>query len=103
MLLTTRTLPKQLTRQNLSLSRQLEHRKIEPPTFSPSNITSLQIARMSAAMSTSTSQDTSTKRRKAKCFAPLNPEVTQGRDLPKLRGIVFDVDGTLWYVHNTLS
>ena len=35
-------------------------------------------------------------RRAPKRFAPLNPDVTEGRDWPPLKGIVFDVDGTLW-------
>lgn len=32
-----------------------------------------------------------------RCFAPLNPDLKDGRHQPKLKGIVFDVDGTLWY------
>lgn len=28
-------------------------------------------------------------------FAPLNPEKGEGNGAPKLRGVVFDVDGTL--------
>jgi hypothetical protein len=36
--------------------------------------------------------------RKPRRFAPLNPDTTHGQDLPKLKGIIFDVDGTLWYV-----
>lgn len=35
-------------------------------------------------------------------FAPLNGGAGAGSDLPKLRGIVFDVDGTLWWVIATL-
>jgi hypothetical protein len=31
-------------------------------------------------------------------FAPLDPNAKQGQEHPRLRGIVFDVDGTLWYV-----
>jgi len=31
-------------------------------------------------------------------FAPLNPQLAEKSDAPKLKGIVFDVDGTLWYV-----
>lgn len=31
-------------------------------------------------------------------FAPLNPQLAAGSDAPRLQGIVFDVDGTLWYV-----
>ena len=37
------------------------------------------------------------KRRKPKRFAPLDPDSQHGHDLPRLKGIVFDVDGTLWY------
>ena len=29
-------------------------------------------------------------------FAPLNPQEAERSDAPKLKGIVFDVDGTLW-------
>ena len=32
-------------------------------------------------------------------FAPLNPEKRGESDAPSLGGIVFDVDGTLWYFH----
>jgi hypothetical protein len=34
-------------------------------------------------------------------FAPLEPglaTVDRAKRIPKLRGIIFDVDGTLWYV-----
>ena len=31
-------------------------------------------------------------------FAPLDPARTHESDAPQLKGIVFDVDGTLWYV-----
>jgi hypothetical protein len=31
-------------------------------------------------------------------FAPLNPELPNEHNAPKLQGIIFDVDGTLWYV-----
>lgn len=37
-------------------------------------------------------------RRPAKRFAPLNPQDGNDSAAPQLRGIVFDVDGTLWYV-----
>lgn len=30
-------------------------------------------------------------------FAPLNPDIQPTDETPKLAGIVFDVDGTLWY------
>ncbi len=33
---------------------------------------------------------------RARCFAPLNPEKSKDKDAPVLKGIVFDVDGTLW-------
>lgn len=29
-------------------------------------------------------------------FAPLNPALAESSDAPQLKGIVFDVDGTLW-------
>lgn len=35
--------------------------------------------------------------RSARRFAPLNPEKGKDSDAPVLKGIVFDVDGTLWY------
>lgn len=31
-------------------------------------------------------------------FAPLNADVKNDSGAPELKGIVFDVDGTLWYV-----
>jgi hypothetical protein len=31
-------------------------------------------------------------------FAPLNPQRAEHSGARKLKGIVFDVDGTLWYV-----
>ena len=38
-------------------------------------------------------------RRAPKRFAPLDPQRGGGGSgAPKLKGIVFDVDGTLWYV-----
>ena len=33
-----------------------------------------------------------------KHFAPLNPEKAKGSMAPQLKGVVFDVDGTLWSV-----
>jgi len=33
-----------------------------------------------------------------KRFAPLDPARSSESDAPRLKGIVFDVDGTLWYV-----
>ena len=36
-------------------------------------------------------------------FAPLNPEKRGESDAPSLGGIVFDVDGTLWYFLFSLS
>jgi len=33
-----------------------------------------------------------------RAFAPLDPEMQDDRGRPRLRGIIFDVDGTLWYV-----
>lgn len=29
-------------------------------------------------------------------FAPLNPAAAHDKDVPTLKGVVFDVDGTLW-------
>ena len=37
-------------------------------------------------------------RRPPKRFAPLDPEKGGGSELPQLKGVVFDVDGTLWWV-----
>ena len=34
--------------------------------------------------------------RKPRRFAPLDPSAKAGQDWPKLKGIIFDVDGTLW-------
>ena len=33
-----------------------------------------------------------------KRFAPLDPQKDNAAGAPPLKGIVFDVDGTLWYV-----
>lgn len=44
-------------------------------------------------MSTTPFQDT---KREPKRFAPLDPAAQHGKDLPRLKGIIFDVDGTLW-------
>lgn len=35
-------------------------------------------------------------KRPPKRFAPLDPSVQHDEHLPKLKGIIFDVDGTLW-------
>jgi len=35
--------------------------------------------------------------KRSRRFAPLNPEKASKSNAPKLKGIVFDVDGTLWY------
>ena len=35
----------------------------------------------------------------ARRFAPLDPALGHESDAPRLKGIVFDVDGTLWYAH----
>jgi hypothetical protein len=45
-------------------------------------------------MATSSARSSSQPRR----FAPLNPDIKNEADAPTLKGIVFDVDGTLWYV-----
>ena len=37
-------------------------------------------------------------RKTPKRFAPLHPETRNEHAAPPLKGIVFDVDGTLWYV-----
>jgi hypothetical protein len=39
-----------------------------------------------------------TTRRAAKRFAPLDPRIANSAGFPQLKGIVFDMDGTLWYV-----
>ncbi|KAL2441492.1 hypothetical protein ABEF95_015134 [Exophiala dermatitidis] len=39
-------------------------------------------------------------KRKPRRFAPLDPNAKHGQDLPKLKGIVFDVDGTLCLPQN---
>ena len=36
-------------------------------------------------------------------FAPLNPERKGTSSAPPLKGIVFDVDGTLWYLILSLN
>ncbi|KAJ9604159.1 hypothetical protein H2200_011682 [Cladophialophora chaetospira] len=52
---------------------------------------------MSASTSLSSEK---TGKRKPRQFAPLYPHAKHGHDLPKLRGIVFDVDGTLCLPQN---
>ncbi len=42
-------------------------------------------------------REMSQRARPPKRFAPLHPEKGKQSDAPKLKGIVFDVDGTLWY------
>jgi len=37
-------------------------------------------------------------RRPPKRFAPLDPQKGNTAGAPPLKGVVFDVDGTLWYV-----
>jgi hypothetical protein len=37
------------------------------------------------------------EKKQKRSFAPLNPDAQNGRDRPRLKGIIFDVDGTLWY------
>lgn len=36
--------------------------------------------------------------RSPKRFAPLDPQNSNDSEAPPLKGIIFDVDGTLWYV-----
>ncbi|OAP58621.1 hypothetical protein AYL99_07711 [Fonsecaea erecta] len=40
------------------------------------------------------------RRREPKRFAPLNPNAESGHDLPQLKGIIFDMDGTLCLPQN---
>ena len=42
-------------------------------------------------------------RRPLRRFAPLNPEKAKSSGERVLKGIVFDVDGTLWYVRVTVN
>ena len=42
-------------------------------------------------------------RRPPKRFAPLDPGRSERGGLPRLKGIVFDVDGTLWCVLISLA
>ncbi|KAK5314077.1 hypothetical protein LTR93_010607 [Exophiala xenobiotica] len=52
-------------------------------------------------MSTSTSVPPSEEtRRPPKRFAPLDPTVQHSQDLPRLKGVIFDVDGTLCLPQN---
>ena len=64
------------------------------PTLSRKSISS-SLRRLNRAMS-------QTPRRPPKRFAPLDPQRGGGggggSGAPRLKGIVFDVDGTLWYV-----
>ncbi|OAL20233.1 hypothetical protein AYO20_11522 [Fonsecaea nubica] len=48
----------------------------------------------------STSAQATARRRDPKRFAPLNPHAETGHDLPKLQGIIFDMDGTLCLPQN---
>jgi hypothetical protein len=76
-------------------------RKSCPPTASACPQLSLQIrARTMSLTSAGFQHDThlkSPRKRKPKRFAPLDSSVSNKHNAPKLRGIVFDVDGTLWY------
>ena len=77
------------------------HRFLDPPIRNPQpmrrsfcHISGTRMAsfRTSSATSTTTKE---TKKRPRR-FAPLNPDVPNEDDAPRLKGIVFDVDGTLW-------
>lgn len=51
-----------------------------------------------ASMATSGSYGTDQlEKRQKRSFAPLDPAIRNGHDRPRLKGIIFDVDGTLWY------
>ncbi|KIY02819.1 uncharacterized protein Z520_01284 [Fonsecaea multimorphosa CBS 102226] len=57
----------------------------------------------STSTSASSSAQTATSRqrqREPKRFAPLNPNAEEGHGLPKLKGIIFDMDGTLCLPQN---
>ena len=41
-------------------------------------------------------------KRAAKRFAPLDPTIANSAGAPQLKGIVFDVDGTLWCVSHSI-
>ena len=44
------------------------------------------------------------RRRPLKRFAPLDPNLgRRSGGLPRLKGVVFDVDGTLWYVFDDIA
>jgi hypothetical protein len=68
-----------------------------PPTLPPSRYFTLVPRFSSTKMETEMETGKPTPKRPRR-FAPLNPQLAAGSDAPRLQGIVFDVDGTLWYV-----
>ncbi|KIW28300.1 uncharacterized protein PV07_07976 [Cladophialophora immunda] len=55
---------------------------------------------LSSSASTSSRAQTTARQREPKRFAPLNPNAENGHELPKLKGIIFDMDGTLCLPQN---
>ena len=52
---------------------------------------------LSSKMMSSVSQNTTYHPKRPRRFAPLDLNADNKHDAPKLKGIIFDVDGTLWY------
>lgn len=63
----------------------------------PSNVLP---SRVKQRLAMSSLQDYDLRQRQ---FAPLNPANREPTKAPHLKGIVFDVDGTLWCVYHSLS
>lgn len=69
----------------------LSHEISTESIYSASNV-----SKMSYATSSGLGKPGKLAKRKPKRFAPLDPAVDAGHELPKLKGIIFDMDGTLW-------
>lgn len=80
--------------QLLLLPRHLYLLMRVTPTF---NVLS---SRVKQRLAMSSLQDYELRQRR---FAPLNPANCEPTKAPQLKGIVFDVDGTLWWVYHSTS
>lgn len=70
---------------------------ISQRTLVPSSVTAASMAATSGSYREGADPDWPKRKQRPRAFAPLNPDVQDGRQRQKLKGIIFDVDGTLWY------